>query len=252
MPLGIGGVRVVLRLGALVCHALLGLVVQLSLRGVAKVLPVENAELQVTRLWHRGVCKLIGVRIRTVGTPPVGTHLVVANHVSWLDIPVLGAVLPVCFLSKAEVRGLPLLGPLATMADTVYIERGSHGAQAVGEQLVTRLSRGRSVVLFPEGTTSSGATRRRFLTRLFKTAIAAGRDVQPVAVRYFAAGGGESVAPFYGGERMGPHMLRVLAQPRIDVRVTLCQPVSGVASRNRLTQLTHEAIRLALEGELRN
>lgn len=244
--------RVAARLTAILLYAFLGLLAQLGLRVVGKLVDIGDVEAIVTRLWHWGVCWLIGLRIQTVGIPPAGPFLLVSNHVSWLDIPVLGSTLPVCFLSKAEVRGWPLLGPLATMADTVFIERGAHGAGEVSEHLVVRLKRGRNVVLFPEGTTSDGRSVRRFIPRLFMAAIATESSVQPVAIRYPSVRGMESLAPFHGGERMGAHMLRVLAEPSIDVEVTLCQPIRDVESRRRLSELSREAIRVVIERDLDN
>jgi 1-acyl-sn-glycerol-3-phosphate acyltransferase len=239
--------RAAFRLAVLLLHALLGLVAQLGLRVAAELVPIGHLESTATRLWHQGVCRLIGLRIQAVGA-----HLVVSNHISWLDIPVLGATLPVCFLSKAEVRRWPLLGMLATMAHTVYIERGAHGAWVVSEQIVARLRRGRNVVLFPEGTTSDGRSVRRFMPRLFAAAIATESSVQPVAIRYSSVGDVESVAPFFGGDRMGPHMLKVLAEPSIDVQVTFCPPIHEIQSRGRLTELSREAIRVVIEQDLSN
>ena len=231
-------------------HATLGLVLQLSLRLVNKLASTRRMDPAVTRSWHRGVCRILGLRITVEGSCPIGTHLVVSNHVSWLDIPVLGSILQVCFLSKAEVRDWPLMGPLATMADTVYIERGAHGARTAGSQMVARLEKGKSVVLFPEGTTGDGKSVRRFIPRLFMAAIETDSTVQPVAVRYLPSGGTDSVAPFFGGERMRPHMLRVLAEPSIQVRVTLCQPIAPAGDRRRLAELTHNAIRAEIEADL--
>jgi 1-acyl-sn-glycerol-3-phosphate acyltransferase len=177
---------------------------------------------------------------------------VVSNHVSWLDIPVLGATLPVCFLSKAEVRRWPLLGMLATMAHTVYIERGAHGARVVSEKIVAQLRGGRNVVLFPEGTTSDGKSVRRFVPRLFAAAIETESRLQPVAIHYPPVRGVESVAPFFGGDRMGSHMLKVLAEPSIDVQVTFCPPIHEMQSRRRLSELSREAIRVVIEQDLSN
>ena len=95
-------------------------------------------------------------RVRVEGELPTQPMLWVANHVSWTDIPLLGALQPLSFLSKAEVRAWPVAGWLAHKAGTLFIRRGSGDSSQVGQQLTRHLQQGRNLLIFPEGTTTDG------------------------------------------------------------------------------------------------
>lgn len=135
--------------------------------------------------WHRWLARALGIRISRHGAPdddePV---LYVANHISWFDISVLGAHVPVRFLSKHEVRHWPLIGWLANKAGTLYIERGTKDASRRAlATMSAALCDDQNVCLFPEGTTTDG-NMKRFHGRLIQSAIDAGVKVQPVAIHY--------------------------------------------------------------------
>jgi 1-acyl-sn-glycerol-3-phosphate acyltransferase len=126
---------------------------------------------------------LRGLRIRVATWRAIDPGaLVVANHISWTDILVLGSLRPMAFVAKSEVRGWPLLGILARLHGTLFIRRGDRGGVAGQvDRITAALERG-PVVLFPEGTTGNGADVLPFRSTLF--AAAAGRWVQPVTLRY--------------------------------------------------------------------
>ena len=110
-------------------------------------------------LFHRAICRLLGLRVMVEGTPP-GLHektLIVANHVSWLDIPVIGALRPVSFIAKSEVAGWPGIGALAKLQRTIFIDRSRRSQTAtIASEMGVRLTGGDCVVLFAEGTTGDG------------------------------------------------------------------------------------------------
>jgi 1-acyl-sn-glycerol-3-phosphate acyltransferase len=108
----------------------------------------------------------------------------VANHVSWLDIPCLLALIDATFVAKDEVARWPLVGDLAVQVDTIFFPRGEGQAQAAAERMMWHLVRRRSVMFFPEGTTTDGTTVRHFHSRLFQAATRTGTSVQPIAIRY--------------------------------------------------------------------
>lgn len=179
------------------------------------------------------------------GTPPPRPALVVANHVSWLDIPVLGALFPVSFVSKIEIRHWPLIGMLAARSGTVFIQRGGkNAANQAAEQIAFRLRRGDHIAVFPEATTSDGHDVRRFHPRLFGAAVHAEALLQPIAIRYPHARGVHPAAPFIDNDALFNHGVRVLGEKQIDVEVTVCQPLasSGV-DRRKLANQAHETIR---------
>lgn len=139
---------------------------------------------RVTRWWHQSIIDALGVKLIVHGKPSTTAALLVANHLSWLDIHVIGSQLPVRFLAKAEVKTWPLFGWLASRAGTLYIQRGNKNAATEANRVMqTALTGNQYVVLFPESTTGDGEIKR-FHGRLMQSAIDAECLLQPVALRY--------------------------------------------------------------------
>lgn len=139
---------------------------------------------RLAQRWHRRLLAILGLRLRVEGLPLRDPHITVANHVSWLDIPVLGALEPTRFVGKSEIRDWPVAGWLATAAGTFFLRRGSGGTGPLLDRLVPHLRARGSVVIFPEGTTTDGSEVRPFHARLFGAAVVARCPVQPVTIRY--------------------------------------------------------------------
>ncbi|MDG4551839.1 MAG: lysophospholipid acyltransferase family protein [Candidatus Contendobacter sp.] len=199
------------RLPLLTLHILLGILIAAALGPGQRRRYVSTCPLA---WWSRGLCRILGVRLRSGGTPHAGAALFVANHVSWLDIFCIAAVCPTHFLAKREVADWPLFGWLCRRAGTAFIRRGGdHGAGEATEQLVWRLRQGERVLVFPEGTSTTGETVRRFYPRLFQAAILARCPVQAVALRYPRAGSVHPVVPFVGDDELLPHLWRLLGEP---------------------------------------
>jgi 1-acyl-sn-glycerol-3-phosphate acyltransferase len=135
----------------------------------------------------RRTLRTLGVRVHSRGAPPARGEplLVVANHISWLDVYVLNALLEARFVAKSETGTWPLIGSIAQGFDAIFIVRGSfRDAARVRGVVATALGTGERVVVFPEATTTDGTTLRRFHPALFQAAIDAGAPVLPVALRY--------------------------------------------------------------------
>ena len=189
-------------------------------------------------------------RVRIEGERPTQPMLWVANHVSWTDIPLLGALQPISFLSKAEVRTWPVAGWLAHKAGTLFIRRGSGDSNLVGQQLTRHLQQGRHLLIFPEGTTTNGESLRTFHGRLLASAIDSSVPLQPVAIRYLRDGQLCPVSPFIGDDDMLSHLLRLLANPACEVEIRLLQPIpSESRSRNELARHCQALIASALQLE---
>lgn len=184
--------------------------------------------------WHGRLCRALGLRVQVSGA--VAHHcLLVANHVSWLDIPVLGAQAELGFLSKAEVRGWPLVGWMSAVAGTLFIERGANQAAAVSDQIASAIASGRTLVIFPEGTTSDGREVRRFHPRLFAAARQPGLRVQPVALVYRR---GADLAPdleipFVGEETLAANLWRVIRHPGLVAEVRFLSPLEPEEGEDR-------------------
>lgn len=199
------------------------------------------------RHWSGLLVRLLGIRLRVDGTPLPGGGLIVANHVSWLDIPLIYACVPTRFVSKSEVQHWPVAGWLADACGTFYLRRGKGGARPLLNKLVPWLQSGGTVVVFPEGTTTNGAELLPFHPRLLGAAIESGQPVQPVALRYAPNARGEHIAPFIGDDDLLSHILRLLHNRGLDARLVFCAPLASEdATREQLAEGSREAIRTAL------
>ncbi|MDP2408059.1 MAG: lysophospholipid acyltransferase family protein [Hydrogenophaga sp.] len=157
----------------------------------------------LVREWSRQMLRILGAELVVRGTPPAhGPVLLVANHVSWLDILVMNAAQPARFISKADVKHWPVLGALITGVGTLYIERENRrDAMRVVHQMVERLRAHDSIAVFPEGTTGDGRALLPFHANLFQAAISANAPVLPVALAFVdAASGQRSDAPLFIGD----------------------------------------------------
>lgn len=150
--------------------------------------PIAPRGASTIRGWYGATCRDLGVHVVAHGQAPAQRGvLFVCNHISWLDIPVLGSQLHgVRFLAKDEIRRWPLIGWLATRTGSLFIVRGS-GQQNAASDITAALCAGESVLIFPEGTTTDGLSLRRFHPRLMRSAQEANAIIQPIALRYVDA-----------------------------------------------------------------
>lgn len=212
----------------------------------------RDAALQsVARHWFRQLQRVLGVRPLARGVPANGPVLLAANHISWLDIVVLGSQVGTCFVSKSEVASWPVVGWLARQGGTLFVHRGRHeSAERIAHDMTRRLAQGNRVLFFPEGTTSDGTDVRRFKNRLFQPALAALAPVQPVAIRYLP--GREVVNPvaYIEGVSFLGSIVRVMKRSHTDVRVTWCDPLE-VRGRERreVAGAAEDEVRRALANE---
>jgi 1-acyl-sn-glycerol-3-phosphate acyltransferase len=185
----------------------------------------------VVRRWCRWTVRASGVRVRISGAaPPTGGLLLVANHVSWLDIPLLGAVRPARMLAKSDIRRWPVLGALVARGGSLFIERDR--IRALPEtvaRIAGALRGGAAVVAFPEGSTWCGRAQGRFRRAVFQAALDAEVPVQPVRVRYRFTEGGPSTAPAYvGDDSLLASVWRVVSARGVVAEVDV-RPVIGPA-----------------------
>lgn len=200
-----------------------------------------------TRLFMGRLMAALPFQVQVSGRLPTRPMLWVSNHVSWTDIPVLGTLVPLSFLSKQEVRHWPLAGWLAHRAGTLFIRRGGHEGTRLRQRIASRLQGGCPVLVFPEGTTSDGQALRTFHGRLLGGAIEAGLPVQPVAIAYVRDGRRDTLAPFTGDDDLLSHVLRLLAHPPGTVQVHVLEPLVSLGrERTALAREAQQAIEAAL------
>jgi 1-acyl-sn-glycerol-3-phosphate acyltransferase len=206
------------------------------------------------RRWSQQLLRMLGVEAhvhwRHDGGLP-GNVLIVANHVSWLDIFVLNALQPARFIAKADLKRWPIVGRLIANAGTLFIERERRrDTHAVNRHTVEALTRGDLVAVFPEGTTSDGTGLLKFHSSLLQSIVDAEGLMQPVAIRYRTPADGHCAAPAYVGElSLLGSFWRVTGERGINAELHLMTPVPAQARHRRdLSRAAEEAIRTVLES----
>ena len=217
--------------------------------------------------FHRVFLFLFSVRVSQSGTPPFHGEpaLVLSNHVSWLDILVLGSLRPLSFVAKSEIAGWPVVGLLARLQRTVFIDRARRAATAdVNAALAERLAAGDLIVLFAEGTTGDGTRLLPFRSSLVGAARAAIDSetnqhtrirLQPLAIAYPRRNGmavTRSERPdiaWYGDMELAPHLSVFLDGGPIDVHVVWGEPIpfETGTDRKRATAMAEASVRTALQ-----
>jgi 1-acyl-sn-glycerol-3-phosphate acyltransferase len=194
--------------------------------------------------WSRWMSRLFGVRTRVSGAILPGPVLIVANHISWLDIVVMHSAAAMSFVSKAEVKNWPVIGFAATLGGTVYLERGSHDSSTnVAGDLITRLKQGRRVAIFPEGGISPGDSVKVFHARLFKIAVEGECPVQPVMIRYVSKGRRDPDMSFFASESFIANALRLLGRPASICELAFLDPIPSQGhSRKALAEHSRAAV----------
>ena len=171
------------------------------------------------RWWSRTSCRIFGLKIKVDGQFVEGPALIAANHISWIDIPLLHSISPMGFVAKAEIERWPLAGFLARVGDTVFHRRGSHdSASQVIMVMNKRLHSGHKVAIFAEGGILPGSGIKRFHARLFAAAIESDKPVHPVSLRYLRQGQHHEGIVFGAGETFVGNFFRLLSQPPVKPR----------------------------------
>lgn len=210
---------------------------------IALIYPLTSRprRLRLKQRWSRQALDILGIELDAIlgGIEP--GSLIVANHISWVDIFVLNAARPMAFVSKSEVRDWPLVGWLTSREDTVFLRRGSRGhARIVNAEIDALLNAGKDVAIFPEGTTTDGTHLLGFHAALLQPAVETGQPIQPVSISYETLEGQRSLAPAYVGETSLIECLEaILSNPKLVARVRTT-PALPTAGRNR-RELAHAA-----------
>ncbi|WP_228004422.1 lysophospholipid acyltransferase family protein [Amycolatopsis sp. YIM 10] len=171
-------------------------------------------------------------------TPSEPGTLVVANHISWLDIPVMLALDSAVFLAKREVARWPFVGGLAMRSGTLFIDRHSYrGLPRTVAELARTLRSGRSVVVFPEATTCCGVHSAPFRRAAFQAALDAGAPIQPVRISYHQGDAPSTVPAFLGDDTLLTSVRRVLRARELRVRVSSSPLLEPFGDRRRLAAL---------------
>jgi 1-acyl-sn-glycerol-3-phosphate acyltransferase len=233
------------RIVRLLVHGLHGLAI-IVLRFGSYSAAQRHARIQ---WWSAKLLRLIGITLHIQGAPRPGAKLVVSNHVSWLDIAAIHAVIPEAhFVSKADVKQWPLIGRLVAGAGTLFIEREKkRDALRVVHQMAAALQAGDTVAVFPEGTTGDGRTLLPFHANLLHAAVTTATPVQPVVLRFFDAQHNISpLAHFLGETTLAQSAWRFVCARGLNVEIKVLT-AQGTAHADRRALAAHLRETIAAE-----
>ena len=179
-----------------------------------------RARRRLQPVWGRGLMRILGVRIASAGQPPPAGALIVSNHLSYLDIPVLDSVMPMVFVARADLRRWPFWGPMASLGGTIYVDRATRrDVLRVRREMGEAMARGDSVIVFPEATTSGGDTILPFKPALLADAAAANMPVYWLTLSYRTPPDGPAARDqvcWWGDANFLSHVLGLFALRRVE------------------------------------
>jgi lyso-ornithine lipid O-acyltransferase len=203
-------------------------------------------------VYHRAVCRLLGVKLKFEGALPIAPALLVSNHVSWLDIPIISAALPLSFIAKREVGTWPFFSALAKLQRTVFIDRDRrHMTGTSRNDIAERLQGGDCLVLFPEGTSSNGRSVQPFKSAFFGAVEGLEISVIPVTLAYKTTRGlpithrQRPAYAWYGDMDLVPHLWTAIKQGPLTVTVRFHDPLVK-ADRKTMARDAENTVRAAL------
>jgi 1-acyl-sn-glycerol-3-phosphate acyltransferase len=228
--------------------------------GIIGLLPINKktrrgAAIRNTSFFSRLMLVLLGVRVHVTHREQLqkgnGTRLIIANHVSYIDVLVISSLVPSVFITSMELKNTAVLGVLARLGGSLFVERRkASGLKKEIDSIADVLGQGFLVVLFPEGTTSNGDHVMPFKNPLFDTAVVTCADIVPICLRYTRVDNerlslqNRDAVFYYGGTTFFKHFPKLLSKKSIEVEVLPLQAIKGHAqySRKDLAAMTHSAI----------
>ncbi len=238
-------VRAVLRIGG-------AIVITIPLLFLYHLLAIFSRQQRnnIIRYWYASMVWFAGVKISCHGIP-ANVHIV-SNHVTYLDIPVLGSLQDIKFVSKSEVATWPVIGYFSRLANTIFIERTNRHLRSYVTQLTQEFSSSSNICIFPEGTSTDGKSIKPFKSSLFQAAIEASKKqkifIQPVTLNYMNTSNlykeGEQLFPWVGNDPLLPHLWKVLKNKGGNVDVIYHKPlrVADFENRKSLIVANEEAV----------
>ena len=221
----------------------------LAIAGLIFPLASRSTRLALRQRWASGMLQATGIEMRVEGATLAPGGLLLANHVSWLDVLVLAAHTPATFVAKSEVRCWPAIGWLAERVETVFLRRASgRSLLQVKNRIAGLLGAGHGVALFPEATTSDGRGLLPFRSGLVQAAVDADRPVQPIAIAYDEEGRPSTSAAFIDGMTLWESVFSICGVGPITARLAVALPLLPAGrTRKQLAREAHDAVAALLE-----
>ena len=243
-----GWVRLLWRLPAVTGWTLAIYLTYVTGRGLTMRRPAarRNWRNRIVANWSRGLGRILGMQLEVEGTPPSDGALLVANHLSYLDIIVLGGHAGARFVAKSEIASWPVFGHLSKVADVIFVNRSSRrDLLRVGDAVRGALEGGDSVIVFPEGTSTRGERVTRFKPSLLDYPARAGMPVHYACLTYRAPAGSppaDEVLCWWGDMELVGHLLELLRVPRFKAWLTFGETPIGDTDRKKLAGRLEEAV----------
>ncbi|MBH32375.1 MAG: hypothetical protein CMD90_01865 [Gammaproteobacteria bacterium] len=215
-----------------------------SLKNIAEF--ANHTEADIIRRWFKKIVECSGVKVSVDGEKPNKTCLIISNHISWLDIVIIGGIFETTFLSKSEVSKWPIIGSITRFADVIFIKRGTKDASEKAIKSLNRcLKYGRNVTIFPEGTTSDGNEILKFKPRLFASVINDNIPIQCVSISYPDKNNKtHKSVPFVRNDSLFLNILKVLFSKNIKAKVTIGKIIyPDNMDRRSLSDICYEEIK---------
>lgn len=203
----------------------------------------------VINSWSNLLCFICGLKVINKGLIHKNPVLLVANHVTWLDIPVIHSQKLAGFVAKKEIASWPLLGWAVKSGETIFIARGQkESRQQVLQKIKQRLQQGRSIALFPEGKATDGTYLGRFHRPLMQAAIEVEMPIQAIAIKYLKADGSRNnEICFIKEEKFVSNVFRILSLPKSTVEINFCETINTKNKSARdVALITHKQVSMEL------
>jgi len=222
----------------------------------------KNISQKIVQIFHQLVLWLANISVDVIGERNLNNvpKLYVSNHLSYLDIPVLGAIINGRFIAKNEISNWPIIGLLSKVGNTIFINRNLRFLKKNKSIIYDYISEGNNIILFPEGTTSDGIRVLRFKSSLFASLEQKNILIQPIVIKYISINGMplnrwlKPMIAWYGDMDLKPHLINILKLFSIKTKIILLPPLNGKNYTNRkdMTYTLHHAIDSIYSNELNN
>jgi lyso-ornithine lipid O-acyltransferase len=190
--------------------------------------------------------RVLGISIKLHAPMPTTQGLWVANHVSWVDGPVLGSHIPAFFIGRADIAKWPVVGRLVAAGGTFFVNRGTGDAASISTQVAQFIGAGNSVLFFPEATTTDGRRVYRMHSKMLQAAVDSGKHVQPVLIMYQNKQGlADTITPWASAEGFISHFAGVLANDPVTAHV---QPLAAISPAGHNQETLRDAVQAAFDA----